>query len=446
VLVLSVTALASASLAGCSLHSLTDVGNPTSIISPGTVATQSGAVQQYVGALNMFARSYAYNSPNYTSLNGLLADEFTDNTTAINYRSADGTSEDANNGPFGTMSTARLNLTQAIYGLQQYGKTTPKSYIGELYALRGYVYLQIAELYCSGIPFSQVSSTGGITLGQPETSEQMYNDAIAQFDSAITITTDSAVIKNLATVGKARALLDLGQFADAATTAAAVPVGFSYAVAYSSTLFPNYWSQQSTALFASISVANQEGQHGLNFSTAADPRVPVTAHGTIVVGTPAYLPAKYIVAGNQPVPLATGIEAQLIVAEAALKQNDPSWLSTLNALRTTCTTTGGCATPAPAGTGGVAGLPPLSDPGTDTGRVSLVFRERAFWLFATGHRTGDLRRLIRQYNRPSETVFPIGTNIWGSALFPAYGSEVNLQPPNNEQLNANYNGCINRDA
>jgi len=35
------------------------------------------------------------------------------------------------------------------------------------------------------------------------------------------------------------------------------------------------------------------------------------------------------------------------------------------------------------------------DPGTQVGREDLLFRERAFWLFATGHRLGDLRRLAR---------------------------------------------------
>ena len=31
--------------------------------------------------------------------------------------------------------------------------------------------------------------------------------------------------------------------------------------------------------------------------------------------------------------------------------------------------------------------------------MDLLFSERAFWMFATGHRLGDMRRLIRQYGR-----------------------------------------------
>ena len=52
------------------------------------------------------------------------------------------------------------------------------------------------------------------------------------------------------------------------------------------------------------------------------------------------------------------------------------------------------------------GLAPLTDPGTKDARVNLLFRERAFWFWLTAHRLGDLRRLVRQYGRGAETVFP----------------------------------------
>jgi starch-binding outer membrane protein, SusD/RagB family len=46
---------------------------------------------------------------------------------------------------------------------------------------------------------------------------------------------------------------------------------------------------------------------------------------------------------------------------------------------------------------------------TQAQRVDLHFQERAFWLWLTGQRLSDMRRLVRQYNRPQETVFPTGT-------------------------------------
>ena len=71
-----------------------------------------------------------------------------------------------------------------------------------------------------------------------------------------------------------------------------------------------------------------------------------------------------------------------------------------------------------------------------------MFRERAFWLFGTGHRIGDLRRLARQYGRASETVFPTGTYFKGGL----YGTDVNIPVPFEERNNPNFHGCLNREA
>ena len=52
------------------------------------------------------------------------------------------------------------------------------------------------------------------------------------------------------------------------------------------------------------------------------------------------------------------------------------------------------------------GLDPLPTAGHAGRGGDLLFSERAFWLFATGHRLGDMRRLIRQYDRTAEQAFP----------------------------------------
>ena len=93
-----------------------------------------------------------------------------------------------------------------------------------------------------------------------------------------------------------------------------------------------------------------------------------------------------------PVPIASGIEARLIEAEAALQAGDAgTWLAQLNAARATR-----------------GDLAPLDDPADATARTNLMFRERAFWMFGTGHRLGDLRRLIRQYGRHGRNHLPDG--------------------------------------
>ena len=77
------------------------------------------------------------------------------------------------------------------------------------------------------------------------------------------------------------------------------------------------------------------------------------------------------------------------------------------------------------------GLDPLAEPGNQDGGVDLLFSERAFWLFATGHRLGDMRRLIRQYGRDAANVFPRATYLKGGG----YGTDVNLPHPARRKAN-----------
>jgi starch-binding outer membrane protein, SusD/RagB family len=77
--------------------------------------------------------------------------------------------------------------------------------------------------------------------------------------------------------------------------------------------------------------------------------------------------------------------------------------------------------------------------------VDLIFRERAFWLFSTGHRVGDLRRLIKFYQRSAESVFPTGEWHKGGP----YGPDVNFPVPQAEETNPNVipnNTCTDRKA
>jgi len=74
--------------------------------------------------------------------------------------------------------------------------------------------------------------------------------------------------------------------------------------------------------------------------------------------------------------------------------------------------------------------------------VLQVFHERAFWMYLTGHREGDLRRLIRQYGFAATSVFPIGVDVNGIA----YGPDVNFSISEDEDNNPNFHGCTNRSA
>jgi hypothetical protein len=190
------------------------------------------------------------------------------------------------------------------------------------------------------------------------------------------------------------------------------------------------------------SVGNGEGTNGINFATAADPRVPVCIGGDPVCRTngvtrttrddltaPLHVQLVWPLRESS-VAITSGIEARMIEAEAQLRAQDPvAALATLNAARLT-----------------VTGLAPLTDPGTDEARVTQLFRERAFWLFGRGYRLGDMRRLVRQYNRPATSVFPVGPWHKGGN----YGTEMNLPIPQAELNNPNVppgtSTCLDRNA
>ncbi len=144
------------------------------------------------------------------------------------------------------------------------------------------------------------------------------------------------------------------------------------------------------------------------------------------------------------VPLATGIEARLVEAEAALNAGQVgTWAGDLNALRADSADTKVV----------FQGL--LSSDSTTAAssatQIDVMFRERAFWLFGTGTRLGDLRRLIRQYGRDQSTVFPTGpypnaANPFLPSALPNYGTDVDLTLPTPagglSTPNPNYKGCL----
>src|SRR5690606_39976882 len=93
----------------------------------------------------------------------------------------------------------------------------------------------------------------------------------------------------------------------------------------------------------------------------------------------------------------------------------------------------------------ITGLLPLEARGSQEARVDLLFQERAYWLFLTGRRHSDMRRLIRQYGRSGATVFPQGA--YPAGPIGTYGTDVNAPAPASELLyNPQYQGCFDRQA
>lgn len=380
-----------------------DVSNPTAI--------EDDKLNDAVGAelLRKAALARLYETNSLAALNsGLLADEFTydlpvlyEQLGIVNlYNLLDLRQSEEYEANTTYSQPWHFVRTAANLALSKVRKYSIEARVGEVLAIRGYATLKIAENYCGGFPLHNVTDYT-VTHTQPLSTEDALTLAVMDFDSALVHAGDSIRILNLARVFRGRALLGLGQYADAASAVRDVPTEFRQNTEHSAAAQPNNLGaleQNNT------SVANREGGNGLDFVEAQDPRLPLTQWGLAQDNvTPMYRALLYP-NRDAPMALATGVEARLIEAEAAL-HDAGDWLGILNDLRTR-----------------VPGLAPLVDPGADADRVDLLFRERAFWLFGTGSRLPDLRRLIRQYGRSSETVFPTGARWRGGT----YSTATNI--------------------
>ena len=418
-------------LMACSTDKLTEVETPDQI-TPEQANSPTGAIALRTAALGNFANFFAGdNAGSGIGMNiatGLLGDEMISARGGTEHLDSRAVNEAVFPATvWSTFGQANTQIIRAIKALKEFAPegATKVSQIAQLYMLEGFTYVIIAEGYCNGIPVGNADEPTPTT--NILSNAELFNKAIAYFDTALTTaaTTDTK-IRNAALIGRARALVDLKRYGDAATAVAAVPTDYVYNVEFSATTIVNdvYDWMFATPNFGP---ADKEGGNGLNYVTSGDPRIKVDATKTRPGqdGTPIWVQQMFT-RGDAPVPLATGIEARLIEAENLLANNDATgWLGKLNTARAT-----------------LAGLPQLSDPGSANARVDLLFRERAFWMYFTSHRVGDLRRLVRQYSRAPETVWPTGAYFKGGV----YGTDQNLPPSQAERNNTNYKGCTDRSA
>ncbi|MGI8508565.1 MAG: hypothetical protein ACR2MQ_04495 [Gemmatimonadaceae bacterium] len=447
-------------LAACNSDKILKVTDPD-IINPNDIGTPDAAEALRIGALGRLSQETSGSGANANNdspilLGGLLADEWRSADTFNERDETDKRSIQVTNGvndaSYRTVGRARLAAHQALAALTKYSPEQ-KGKIAQMYFILGFSENLAGETYCNGVVFSDASS-GSLDYGAPVSDSAAFTLAIVHFDSALALATGTDAIstqaKFAAQVGKGRALINLKRYSDAAAAVAGVPTSFQFLITHDQATISNQiWSLNISG--KRYTVGDKDGGNGLPFVSAKDPRLP-TCSSTVnaatckaigvtkSVGFDSQTPliAQLIwTTPDAPVAIVTGIEARLIEAEAALQAgNNATWLATLNTLRGSSLTS--------AGTGGVSGLGPLTDPGTQTGREDLMFRERAFWMFGTGHRLGDLRRLIRQYQRSPENVFPTGTYNPGKGG--NFGTDVNIPVPQSETNNSMFTACTDRKA
>lgn len=486
-LLLGASALA---LGGCDTNKLVEVQDPNQL-RPEDLDNPSAIPALIQGAIRQFTGGYSgFGDDAFLSASAVLTDEFYYGDTFTTRNAADrrtlqpavlGNISDA---AFSRLHQARLNSRRTFAQIEKFSteETAAADSVSRsrMRTVEGYVYVTLSEGWCGSVPFSRIPDTGAIDPAEIEPGEPL--GTIAMNDTAVVRFNDALALNptnRLAQVGKGRALLNAGKWAEAAAAVAPVPTSFVYLLEHST----NAGSQNNpiSALQQNgrYGVSNLEGgataagaatrpdaavplsaaatpapgtAEGLPFRTAQDPRIPNQRKGGCFSSSiSCYLNNNYWDL-NADVPLASGVEARLIQAEAALRSGNPAgMIAILDTLRQNSTALIEALYPGQNQTFFVAGamkrLDPLTDPGATAAtpeeafaaRRDLLFRERAFWLYNTGHRLGDLRRLSRPtndggYGLPTTQTFPTGPFFRGGT----YGNDVAYPVPFNEQNNELY--------
>lgn len=426
------------------------------LINPGNLDSPEGADAIRIGALYRFSRMTGGLESTWL-LGGELADEFTSTTTFTENDQADARNVKDDNSTmlpmFREINRVRTASNQAIAALTKF-RPTQTANIGEMYFARGFAELQLAQDFCNGVPLSDASGAT-VEYGTPLPVKDVFERALASFDAALAQATGtdafSQLIANAARVGRGRALLGLNRITDAAAAVANVPTSFSYNHTYLQVSGDNQMWSWSNGSFRYSLGDSAEGnarnflvKNALPFFSANDPRIKGSYTIRTVAGKPDTLKAQdgtTFFKGNSlyatreaPTVVVSGIDARLIEAEARVRVPDIAGMMTiLNALRASAQNLGGTTTPV---------MTPLATPASQDAAIDLLFREKAFWTFGRGQRLGDLRRLVRQYNRAPANVFPTGDFFKGGT----YGTDMNLPIPQAEFNNQNFKGCLDRNA
>ena len=276
----------------------------------------------------------------------------------------------------GTLGTARYQAEDIFAKLSAWtdaevsGRT---NLMAQVRAYGAYSYLLMGETFC------QVAFDGKA----PEAPAAALAKAEAQFAEAITLATTAGNtdMVNMARVGLARAKMDLKKWSEAATAAALVPVGYEKMAdrgAETSRRYNKFYFFMTDGGY--FTVATELRATANPQSPSYDPRYDIAdaGKGAFTPQIRLWYTKKYPSLGT-PIRLASGREAQLILAEAKTypgSQLDVAGaLAILNGRR---------------GQLGLSLIPASTDPVVV--RNAVIRERRAELSFEGGHRTNDLLR------------------------------------------------------
>ena len=323
--------------------------------------------------------------------------------------------------PWNLLSRARWLSDQALTRLQKVmGPATFAKHPQAAQALiwRGFAYRVLGEAMCVSI----------IDGGPATPARDNLVRAESTFTAAITVATaaNNMTLVNAAYMGRAQVRVALADWTGAVADAGRVPTSFTYKMPYFANVDEfgynrTMWSSTSQSFFKATSAWNT--WYAQYFDQTKDPRVPYTL--TALKGSGAFPPvgavnwwpqAKYAT-NTAGVNLASGREARLIEAEAALRSNNIAGAMTMiDANRAS------------------AGAPVAARPSTLTEAWTLLKRERGIELWLEGRRIADLRRWAATSAPgaldPKEVPGTASYLEGQSTCFPVSRGEIDTNPNN----------------
>jgi starch-binding outer membrane protein, SusD/RagB family len=294
----AVSAVALASLLGaCSntTDTLLEAVDPD-IIPPSNANSAEGALALYFGALGRLKTITSGSGGEGSSwlFGGLLADEWSTSSTFVQNDETDQRSIQTNNGTvtghFRQLARARTSADEAIR-LMRVWREDETTRIAELYFVRAFAEMQAANDFCNGIPLSGQDSTGALIFDVPRPISYVFEAAVASADSGLALIPASAtgtqdvLVRRALLVTKARALIGLAKFADAAALVptSAVPTSYTYDMTYATSSGDvTLWAQPRSSRRYTVGDSlegrgrNLLVKNAVPFFSAKDPRVPVT--------------------------------------------------------------------------------------------------------------------------------------------------------------------------
>jgi hypothetical protein len=313
------------------------------------------------------------------------------------------------------LQTARASTDRVQRYLEQWSdaEVAPfnrSSGIATMALLGGYSRIYLGEGFCS----MAISSVFGseITYGGEISRDSVFSQAEAKFTQAIAAATapGDSLRRRAALLGRARARLNLGDFAGAKADASLIPAGFVYNGTASTTN-----SRRENRMWAQNNPNTDATLVDTLYVNRNDPRIvvlpPPPSGPTTVTGVARYRQTKFANA-SAPIPIARYEEAQLILAEAELEVGTAAQaLIHLNNVRAR----------------GNQGPLVSVDPATIR---AAIIEERRRELFLEGHHLGDIVRYDIQLQPAAGTPYH-GSGTYGTRT----GATACMPLPNNERLN-----------